>query len=110
VPAAPPPAPAARAVAVPASWTARLFGRLARHKRYPPEAQQRRQEGTPLVRITIDRGGHVLAARLERSSGYPLLDAEALALVRRAQPLPPLPDDMTASTVEVVVPLSFRMR
>jgi protein TonB len=95
---------------VPASWSARLFSHLARHKRYPAEAQQRRQEGTPLVRITMDHGGRVLAARLERSSGVPLLDAEALALVQRAAPLPPLPDDVAASTIEVVVPLSFRIR
>jgi protein TonB len=71
---------------------------------------QRRQEGTPLVRIVIDRAGRVLSVRLEQGSGHELLDAEALALVERAQPLPPLPDDVTAATVEVVVPVNFRVR
>lgn len=112
---APTPAPAAavpapHAVPVPANWTTRLFAHLGRYKRYPAEAQQRRQEGTPQVRIVIDRSGRVRSVRLERSSGHPLLDAEALAMVERAQPLPPLPDDVTAPTLEIVVPLRFNLR
>ncbi len=107
---APAAVPPPRPVAVPASWTSRLFAHLARHKRYPAEAQQRRQEGTTLVRVVMDRAGRVLSVRLEQGSGFPLLDAEAQALVQRAQPLPPLPDEVTAATVEIVVPLSFRVR
>jgi protein TonB len=95
---------------VPASWQSRLFAHLGRYKRYPAEAMQRRQEGTPLVRIVIDRAGRVLSVRLEQGSGHKLLDDEAQAMVERAQPLPPLPDDVTSSTIEVVVPLNFRVR
>lgn len=109
-PAAPPPAPAPRAVAVPASWTARLFAHIARHKRYPPEAEQRRQQGTSLVRLVIDHAGNVLSARLEQSSGHALLDAEALDVVRRSAPLPALPEDIAAPTVEIFLPVGFRLR
>jgi protein TonB len=38
------------------------------------------------------------------------LDAEALALVQRAQPLPPLPPEMEQATIELVVPLRFQLR
>jgi protein TonB len=92
------------------NWQGRLQAHLSRFRRYPTEAQMRRQEGTPMARITMTRAGVVLAVRLEQSSGHALLDAEALALVQRAQPLPPLPPEMEQATIELVVPLRFQLR
>ena len=42
------------------------------------------------------------------SSGSAALDAETLALVRRAQPFPPPPPDLAGS--EMTVPLRFSIR
>lgn len=92
------------------SFRERLLGHLQRHKRYPPSAQARRQQGVPYVRFTMDRAGRLLASRLERSSGHAALDAEALALLVRAQPLPALPEDLSGDTLEVVVPIEFYMK
>ena len=89
------------------SFRERLLGHLQRYKRYPPAAQMRRQQGVPYIRFAMDRAGRVLASRLERSSGYAVLDAEALALLQRAQPLPALPDDITGDTLEIVVPIEY---
>ena len=105
----PEPAPvASRSVAPPDSWQAKLFAHLAGFKRYPAEAQRRRQEGVPTLRLVMDRAGAVLSVSLEKSSGFPLLDAEALALPQRAQPLPALPAEVSAQTIEIIVPLSLR--
>jgi len=84
-----------------------LLGHLQRHKRYPLSARLRRQEGMPLVRFTMNRQGRVLHSRLERGSGFALLDAEAMALLERAQPLPPLPEHLPAAQLEIVVPIEF---
>ncbi len=92
------------------SFEQRLLGHLERHKRYPRAAQLRRQEGVPLVRFTMSREGRVLQHSLERGSGHRMLDDEALALLERAQPLPSLPDEMAADTLEVVVPIEFFLR
>jgi protein TonB len=70
----------------------------------------RREEGTAAARIVIGRAGNVVSARLEQSSGSAALDSEALALIERAQPLPALPDDYAANTMELVVPLRFQLR
>ena len=69
----------------------------------------RRQEGTPTLRFTVNRAGQVLAFRLEHGSGHDILDKEAMALLERAQPLPPLPGEMTQETIELVVPLRFQL-
>ena len=92
-----------------ADYGAIVLAWLERHKEYPGRAQQRRQEGVVLLFIAVGREGGVLEARIERSSGYDLLDRAALDMVARAAPLPPVPDDMPQERVEMVVPVQFFM-
>ena len=44
-----------------------------------------------MVDFALDASGRVTSAALARSSGDGALDAEAVAAVRRASPLPPPP-------------------
>ncbi|MYK91112.1 MAG: energy transducer TonB, partial [Synechococcus sp. SB0669_bin_8] len=85
---------------------------LNKHKRYPSRAQYRGDEGTVLVTFTVNRHGEVLEYSLERSSGNALLDKEALAAIRRAQPLPVFPEDLAEvkETITVRVPIQFQLR
>ena len=107
--AAPSPSPAVSAAAK-ASFEATLLAHLEKHKRYPPEARMRRHQGVSYLHFTMDRQGKVLSYRLYRSSGSQHLDEEVLALIVRAQPLPPIPDDRPESTLEFVVPIQFTIR
>lgn len=112
---APPAAAAAPAVSSEASmsapsWQALLLGRLQQFKRYPPDAQARNQQGVAYLRFTMDRKGRVLTFRLEKSSGYALLDEEALALIQRAQPLPVPPPAVPGDPLELVVPIEFFLK
>lgn len=68
----------------------------------------RRQQGIAYVRLTLMPDGSVRSERLQGSAGVESLDEEALALVRRAQPLPVPPDD--ESRHELVVPIQFTLR
>lgn len=92
------------------SWQSVLLAHLERHKRYPRLSQARREEGTGYVRFAMDREGRVLFARLERGSGFAALDEETVALVQRAQPLPPPPDGDPRRVVELVVPVRYALR
>ncbi|WP_439925939.1 energy transducer TonB [Nitrobacter sp. JJSN] len=60
---------------------------LDRYKRYPNAARAQRVEGTALLSFEMDRGGRVLTYYLVRSSGWPELDDEVLAMIERASPL-----------------------
>nr|WP_316629375.1 TonB family protein [uncultured Brevundimonas sp.] len=100
-----PPAPSASTS--PQDWKTRVLAHLDSKKRYPPAARRLRQEGVVLIRFTMDRSGRVLTSRIERGSGRPLLDREALAMLQRAQPLPPPPDDVPGSQLDVVAPIEF---
>ncbi len=58
---------------------------------YPYEAAQREQQGTCLIRVTIDRQGNVTDVRLLESSGFRALDDEAMNAVREGASYGPLP-------------------
>jgi len=116
---APVAAPAAASVQAPPSvapsnavptWQGTLRAHLERFKRYPMAAQMSRQQGVSYVRFVMDRQGRVLSARLERGSGHGRLDDESLALMDRAQPLPPPPDEVKGETIEIVVPIQFFLK
>jgi len=105
-----PPAPPPPAGNAKPSWEGQVLAALHKVRRYPREAQFRKQQGVPYIRFVMDREGRVLSARLERSSGLRSLDEEAVSLPRRAQPLPRPPESVTGETIEMVVPVEFFLR
>ncbi|KPF71814.1 hypothetical protein IP69_04825 [Bosea sp. AAP35] len=86
-----------------ASWRGTLLAHLNRYKRFPDGANP----GTVQVSFSIDRSGRVLAARLVRSSGDRALDDEAVAMIRRASPLPAPPEGLGGSAIALAVPVKF---
>jgi protein TonB len=92
------------------TWRGLLLGHLERLKRYPAEAQWRRQQGVVYLRFTMNREGRVLNAAIEKSSGVASLDEEVMALIQRAQPLPPPPADVPGDPLELIVPVQFFLK
>lgn len=108
-----PPAPVA-APQMPAgesrdSYLGRVLAQLNRFKQYPRAARQARIEGVVMLHFVMDADGKVQSAEIAKSSGRPILDAEALALIQRAQPLPALPADFPTRTLDAVVPIAFSL-
>ena len=104
-----PPSNAARQSSI-ASWQRGLLQHLQSRKHYPRVAQSRRQEGIAVIRFVLDRQGSLLSARLERSSGFEILDEEAVDLLHRAQPLPPPPPEVTSDRIELTIPIEFLLK
>ncbi len=90
------------------NWRSALVNRLERYKRYPPDA--RGQRGVARLAFSVDRGGRVHHARIVRSSGSSALDRATLALIARAQPLPPPPPEVRGAQIAIVVPIRYSMR
>lgn len=92
------------------SWESLLLRRLQEFKNYPAQARSRNQQGVVLLAFSIDRDGHVVARHIVRGSGFAELDAEAMALVERAQPMPAFPPSMTEAKLDLTVPIRFSLR
>jgi protein TonB len=119
VPTAPPPAsaiaprpasPAPGRVQRPSSadmarWQRSIAAQLERNKRYPPAAHG--VQGTAKLEFRIDHRGHLVSSRIVQSSGSAALDEETLALVRRAQPFPTPPANVSAADLSFSVPIRY---
>jgi protein TonB len=82
---------------------------VQKFKIYPEEAKSKELSGETVVRIRIDRGGNVRYYVLERSTGYPVLDRAAIDMIRRANPVPAVPNDYPAGEqFEFLVPVEFK--
>ena len=91
-------------------YMAQLSVWINRHKRYPRQAQRRGQEGTVKLRFAMNRSGQLLSSEVLGSSGYPVLDQAALAMLKRAAPLPPIPGELARQRLEVILPIAFDLR
>lgn len=88
-------------------WQSILQRHLERKKRYPRMAKLRRQQGVPWVSFTMDREGQVLEVSLYKASGIAALDKEVIELVKRAEPLPVPPKEVTGNPIKMAVPVAF---
>lgn len=80
------------------------------HQDYPLDARSRRRSGMPQVSFSVDAQGRVSNVMLQVRSGTASLDREAVAVVSRAQPLPPPPPEMLQQgAVKVTMPIDFNL-
>lgn len=108
--------PVANAVAAPtqsdvlAGYRQRLTELFARGYEYPRIAALRGWEGEVRLRLKVARKGNLLGVHLDRSSGFAVLDQHALALLEGHVSLPPLPEALEGSEIQVIVPINYKLR
>lgn len=90
-------------------YKAKLANWIGRLKRYPVAAIRAQEEGTVWVKFRIDLQGIFHDWSLVQSSGSPTLDNEALCLIERASSYQPLPSLIQATSIELKVPVEFKL-
>lgn len=83
----------------------RLVEHIARFKQYPLAASALQIEGTAVVRFALSRDGKLLNDQIMTSSGDADLDTDTLAMLQRAQPFPPLPDELKGEQLQFTLPV-----
>ena len=92
-----------------AGYGKRISDVLARYKEYPRIAQMRGWEGSVTMRLRVAQSGRLVEAELHTSSGYDVLDKQAIAMATRAGQLPVPPEGLSGGEVAVLVPVVFRL-
>ena len=87
----------------------RVLDWLARYRTYPLAARRARIEGMVQLHVTLMPDGRLVDARVERSSGHPLLDQAALDLLARAAPLPSDFGSTRTEQIQLQLPIVYRM-
>jgi len=85
-----------------------LWKRIQELKRYPALARTNHWEGKVVVAAVIRDDGTVVGLRIAESSGRPILDQEALSVMRQASPLT-LKHPLGKPQVTILVPISYRL-
>jgi len=85
-----------------------LWKRIQELKRYPALARTNHWEGKVVVAAVIRDDGTVVGLRIAESSGRPVLDQEALSVMRQASPLT-LKHPLGKPQVTILVPISYRL-
>jgi protein TonB len=93
-----------------AGYRQRLAELFARGYEYPRVAALRGWEGEVRLRLKVARKGNLLGVHLDRSSGFDVLDQHALALLEGHGALPPFPDALEGSEIQVIVPINYKLR
>jgi periplasmic protein TonB len=114
LPAAPTPAPVVVAKAAPDSALLDSYGKtlsslIAKYQRYPRIAQLRSWQGTAQVQLSVSATGRMVNVVILRSSGFEVLDDQALEMVRQATPLPQPPEALRGREFTVMVPIVFKL-
>ena len=92
------------------SYRQTIIAWLDAHKRYPRRALARRLEGTVTLHLVVEKTGALQSYRLQHSSNHGILDKEADAMVKRANPFPAAPASFKQKTIAVTVPVDFYLR
>lgn len=89
-----------------------LMAYLAATRRYPDSSLARGEEGRVVVQFVIDTTGRVREPRIVRSSTFPLLDLEALRVIRTMIPealWTPGKQDGRKKEVIFTLPVTFKI-
>ena len=75
----------------------------------PYFVQRQDMQGTAVVQLSISPlGTFANTPTIKTSSGYNALDQEALQMVSRAVPFPPIPSSITQTNLQITVPIRFK--
>ncbi len=85
-----------------------LSAAAAEHRQYPRIARVRGWQGTTQILVRIGPRGQVQEVKVAASSGYEVLDRQALDMVRKALSRQPPPSSLR-QWYEVTIPIHFRL-
>ncbi len=85
-----------------------LWGRIEELKRYPSLARTNHWEGKVVVSAVIRDDGEVTGVQIAESSGRPVLDEEAMAVMKKASPLR-LKHPLGQRQITILIPISYRL-
>jgi len=109
---APPPAPVQSA---PDPGLLKAYGSvlaqaIGQRKRYPRLARMRNWQGTTELKLQFGVDAQLKGISVARSSGFDLLDDQAVTMVKETVPFPELPAALRGQEIVIAVPVVFKLQ
>ncbi len=90
-------------------YGALLAQEIAKYKQYPVLAKKTKQQGNVVLQIQITSLGKLINVQVYQSSGFELLDNQAMDMVKKATPFSQPPSSLGDRDITLLVPVSFRL-
>lgn len=84
--------------------------RIEGARRYPAWAKRQGIEGIVYINFTVLSNGVSQDIKVARSSGFTILDKEAARNVKRANPFPPIPENIKVSSIKMNVAIVYTLK
>ena len=91
------------------SYAGVLKGRIARQWRYPSLAKKQLLEGQMQVVFSLNRDGSIIRVEKIATTGYEILDDEAIRAIREAAPFPSFPSHITVKRLNIRANFVYRL-
>jgi TonB family protein len=86
-----------------------LAGWLRKHREYPLHLRRLGVTGEGVLRLEVERTGALVLARMEQGTGDRRLDDLTLALAKRANPFPAMPEALAGSTFDCLIDVRYEL-
>lgn len=83
--------------------------RISENLSYPDAAREAAFQGTVKLKLHLSYSGELLDASIQESSGYNILDEDAVTAARQTSPYPPLPPSLDSEDIWVEIPIAYRL-
>lgn len=90
------------------TWEKELVAHINKYKRYP--ADRSSQSAQVTVSFVLDRVGHIVSSQVVTGSGDQSFDAAAVAMLQRADPVPPPPPLVADEGLTFTLPVIFQVK
>ena len=90
-------------------YTTQIISQIYKSVKYPSNAVKRNQQGSVRASVVIDRAGNLLGITLVEESDYSTLNRAVLKAINSAAPFPAIPASVKDETVEMIVPVAFKL-
>ncbi len=84
--------------------------RIQRHWTYPVAARERYVQGDLLIVFRLERNGHLVNCRIDRSSGYQILDNASIKAIELASPFPPFPETIPVQFLNINASFAYQLK
>lgn len=92
-----------------APYLKRIKRKIERIWIYPSKASELREEGTTVVKFTIERNGALKEADVVNTSGSDLLDQGTVSVIRSASPFDPFPQNLNLAKLHIVATFNYKL-
>ena len=93
-----------------AQYRLQVASAARKYKRYPRVAIDNNWEGAVLIRVVIAANGRIAAVSVKTSSGYEVLDEQALDMFRKAAPLVQIPAALRGKEFAIEVRAIYNLK